>query len=487
MSMLRRSVRSFSAVTFSACMVVGIAGAGVAQSQSLDAQSTAASGSLQQSGSSLGSLEDLLPGGKAPKNIIYMIGDGMGYNHVANTNIFETGQSRYGVEGEADGEKLEQADGEAVQVFESDEWQKSSMSTYPVDSGYDPVKAWNDNDYINHDVTDSAAAGTAMATGQKTLNGMIGVDAEGKELENTNERALSIGKSAGVVSSVPFNHATPAAWGAHNSDRNALHEMADEMIDSDLNVIFGAGHPDFDDNATERSAKYEYLSEEGQDLLESNDSGFDYFDDSETFADLAAGNVSSDRYFGLAPVATTLQQNRDGESSAPGDVPENDVTDLPTMSTAALNVLNQDPDGFQVMIEGGAIDWTGHANESARNVEETQDFNAAVEAVNDWVEKNSNWDETLVIVTADHETGFLSGEEQGDGWKALHGPAGQLASHQWYSGNHTNQLVPVFVRGAGADAVIASADKQDPVRGSYIDNTTIAKLTLENWWTAEGK
>ena len=487
MSMLRRSVRTFSAVTFSTCMVVGIAGAGVAQSQTLDAQSTAAFGSLQQSGSSLGSLEDLLPGGKAPKNIIYMIGDGMGYNHVASTNLFESGQSRYGVEGEANSETLEEAGGDAVQVYENDEWQQSSMSTYPVDSGYDPVQAWNDNDYINQNVTDSAAAGTAMATGQKTLNGMIGVDAEGNELENTNERALSIGKSAGVVSSVPFNHATPAAWGAHNPDRNALHEMADEMIDGELNVVFGAGHPDFDDNAAARESNYEYISEEGQERLESGDTEFEYFDDSETFDELAAGNVSSDRYFGLAPVATTLQQNRDGESALPGDVAENDVTDLPTMSTAALNVLNQDEDGFQVMIEGGAIDWTGHANESARNIEETQDFNAAVEAVNTWVDENSNWDETLVIVTADHETGYLSGEDQGDAWKALQGQAGQLPSHEWYSGNHTNQLVPVYVRGAGADAVIAAADSQDPVRGSYIDNTTIAKLTLENWWTAEGR
>ena len=478
MSMLRRSVRSVSAVTVSAFMVVGFAGAGVAQSQPIDTSSLS-----PQSSEALGSLGDLI-GGKAPKNIIYMVGDGMGYNHVANTNFFETGQSRYGVEGEANGETLEEAGGDAVQEFEGEQWQRASMSTYPVDSGYDPVKAWNDNDYINHDVTDSAAAGTAMATGQKTLNGMIGVDAEGNKLENTNERALSVGKAAGVVSSVPFNHATPAAWSAHNADRNALHEMADEMVDSDLNVVFGAGHPDFDDNAKEREANYEYISEEAQDRLESGDTGFDYFDDSATFEDLAAGNVSSDRYFGLAPVATTLQQNRDGESQVPGDVPANDVTDLATMSTAALNVLDQDEDGFQVMIEGGAIDWTGHANESARNIEETQDFNAAVEAVTAWVDENSNWDETLVVVTADHETGYLSGPDQGDAWKALAGPAGQLPSHLCYSGYHTTQLVPVFVRGAGADDVIAAATKEDPVRGSYIDNTTVAKLTLENWWPA---
>lgn len=484
MSMLRRSVRSASAVTVSAFMVVGFAGAGVAQSQSISTDSLSPQSS--EALGSLGSLGDLI-GGKAPKNIIYMVGDGMGFNHVANTNFFESGQSRYGVEGEADGETLEQADGEAVQVFEGDEWQQSSMSTYPVDSGYDPVKAWNDNDYINHDVTDSAAAGTAMATGQKTLNGMIGVDADGNKLENTNERAISVGKSAGVVSSVPFNHATPAAWSAHNADRNALHAMADEMVDSDLDVIFGAGHPDFDDNAEEREATYEYISADAQERLESGATDFEYFDDNATFDDLAAGKVEDKQYFGLAPVATTLQQNRDGESQVPGDVPANDVTDLATMSTAALNVLGQDDDGFQVMIEGGAIDWTGHANESARNIEETQDFNAAVEAVNEWVAENSSWNETLVIVTADHETGYLSGPDQGDAWKALQGPKSEIPAHEWYSGNHTNQLVPVFVRGAGADEVLASATKEDPVRGSYIDNTTIAKLTLENWWPAAGK
>src|SRR5699024_6999886 len=128
------------------------------------------------------------------------------------------------------------------------------------------------------------------------------------------------------------------------------------------------------------------------------------------------GEVETDKVFGLAQVATTLQQGRGGDSEGklPGEVAFNEnVPDLPTMSEGALEVLGQNEDGFHLMIEGGAIDWTGHANETTRNIEETQDFNAAVESVVDWIETNSSWDETLLVVTADHETGYLGGVEDG--------------------------------------------------------------------------
>ncbi|MCG7228641.1 alkaline phosphatase [Corynebacterium minutissimum] len=131
------------------------------------------------------------------------------------------------------------------------------------------------------------------------------------------------------------------------------------------------------------------------------------------------GNVEADKkYFGLASVASTLQQGRDGNSDAaePGTDPKNDVVDLPTMTTGALNVLGQNDKGFSVMIEGGAIDWSGHSNQTGRDIEETQDFNKAVDAAIAWVKENSSWDETLLIVTADHETGYLSGKEETESW-----------------------------------------------------------------------
>lgn len=145
------------------------------------------------------------------------------------------------------------------------------------------------------------------------------------------------------------------------------------------------------------------------------------------------GNVEADKkYFGLASVASTLQQGRDGNSDAaePGTDPKNDVVDLPTMTTGALNVLGQNDKGFSVMIEGGAIDWSGHSNQTGRDIEETQDFNKAVDAAIAWVKENSSWDETLLIVTADHETGYLSGKEETESWNPQTGEKGKAPEHQ---------------------------------------------------------
>ena len=424
-----------------------------------------------------------------PKNVIYMIGDGMGYNHIASTNLYESGQSKYLVEGAFDGEAKE-LDGESVQAFE--DFERLSMTTFPEGGSYDPAKAWTDHDYVKKNkVTDSAAAGTAMATGQKVDNGVLGKSPYGHSLKNISEQAISHGKSAGVVSSVPFSHATPAAFAAHNKNRNNYTEIAEEMVGSDLNVIMGAGHPEFDDNAQKVGApNYKYISEDSFKSLRDGSAGWEFAENTADFEKWAEGNVEADKkYFGLAPVATTLQQNRSGDAKAkePGTDPKNDIVDLPTMTNGALNALGQDEDGFSLMIEGGAIDWSGHANQTGRDIEEVQDFNAAVDAAIDWVEKNSSWEETLLIVTADHETGFLSGKDETDAWKPQTGTKGTAPTHEWYSTNHTNQVVPFFFMGAGSEDIQAKVSGTDPVRGEYIDNTTVAKLALDEWWfnTAE--
>ena len=423
---------------------------------------------------------------QGPKNIIYMIGDGMGYGHVAFNNLYETGQSKYLVDGAFSAEGPEELDGESVQRFE--DFNRLSMTTYPNNSSYDPQKAWASHEYVDKGYTDSSAAGTAMSTGVKTDNGKLGVNDYGHEQENTSERAKKAGKSAGVVSSVPFSHATPAAWAAHNISRNNYLEIADEMFNSDLDVIMGAGHPFYDDdNKKKDEAKYKYLSEEVYNKLSSGESDWNYAETKEQFEALAQGEVAAgEKYFGLAPVASTLQQGRTGESAEPFDIPFNDVVDLPTMTTGALNALGQNDEGFHVMIEGGAIDWSGHGNESARDIEEVQDFNKSVDAAIDWVEENSSWDETLLVVTADHETGYLSGaNERSEGkFNSMNGGGGNTlpSGHQWYSTQHTNQVVPFFFKGAGSEALRAKATHTDPVRGDYIDNTTLAKLTLNEWW-----
>jgi alkaline phosphatase len=147
-------------------------------------------------------------------------------------------------------------------------------------------------------------------------------------------------------------------------------------------------------------------------------------------------------------------------------------------------VLDNDRDGFVLMIEGGAIDWAAHANQSGRTIEEEMDFNASVDAVIAWVNKCSNWKETLLIVTGDHETGDLWGPGSGivDG-KAVFKPIvnkgkGNVPGMQWNSPEHTNQLIPLYAKGSAAQFLRNYARAFDPVRGAYLDNTNIADLVF---------
>jgi alkaline phosphatase len=208
------------------------------------------------------------------------------------------------------------------------------------------------------------------------------------------------------------------------------------------------------------------------------------------FQALATGPTPK-RVCGILQVNETLEEKRSGSSSgAPYEVPlTQTVPTLEEMTRAALNVLDNNPNGFFVMIEGGAVDWTAHSNESGRLIEEMNDFNKSVEAVINWVNTESSWDETLVIVTADHETGYLTGPHSGQPlfgskpvWNDLvsKGP-GQLPDFEWHSGSHTNSLVPFFAKGRGAERFQKTIDGYDPVRGLYIDNTDIANAIFNMW------
>lgn len=414
-------------------------------------------------------------GNKEAKNVIVMIADGMSYNQIAATDYFTNG-------------KL------GSQIY-SRFPTKVAMSTYSVATGgYDPGAAWDDSDYIKQNPTDSAAAGTAMATGVKTYNSGLGVDVDGNAVRNLTEDFEAQGKSTGVVSSVQISHATPAAFVAHNESRNNYSEIANEMLrDSATDVIFGAGHPDFNDNGEQRADKdYRYVG--GEDTwnqvidgtLEVSDANGDgvvdeadswtLLETKEDFQNLQDGETP-ERVLGVAQVATTLQQGRSGDAQAGAfEVPFNDnVPSLAEMTGAALNVLDNNEEGFFLMVESGALDWAGHANQSGRAIEEMEAFNQAVEEVDAWVRENSNWGETLLIVTGDHETGYLSGSAN-DLTPIAATPAGVMPEMFWNSGDHTNQLVPLFAKGRSAHAFKKAADLKDPVRGKYIDNTDVPNL-----------
>ena len=400
------------------------------------------------------------------KNVVLLVGDGMGYNQVIAGNYY-----RYGAETGA--------------VFESFPV-KYGMSTFEYGKGYDPVTAWADFNYVKQNATDSASASTAMSTAIKTYNGAIGVNMGRMALNHLISDFLAIGKAAGVVSSVPFSHATPAGFVAHNVSRNNYHAIAHEMINSDLDVIIGAGHPWYNDNAgLLTKANYKYINEADYNALVAGTAGagrpWHFIDTKEGLEDVANGAASPDRLFGLARVASTFQQSRSGDVKAGAyAVPQNTgIPSLAIATTAALRTLAKNSKGFFIMVEGGAIDWASHGNQSGRLVEEQLEFVDAVQAAVDWVNQYSNWDETVIIVTADHECGYLTGPNSGPGpvWNPIaNNGAGNMPGMEWHSTDHTNALVPVYAKGPNVASLSQWVVGADPVRGNYIDNTGLA-----NW------
>ena len=415
-----------------------------------------------------------------PKNIIIMISDGCGPNQILATDYYTYGQ--------AGAQSYEQF---PVQLH---------MSTYSLGQPgteddrngiYDPASMWSDFGWINKNATDSAASATAMATGIKTYDAAIGVDSSGNALKSITEEFEEHGKATGVVSSVPFSHATPASFVAHNKNRKSFRRIAVEMIrDSTVDVIMGGGNPLFDksgDTVTDPSdLDYRYVGGEViWKALTGDGIGADADRDGigdpwtliqtkEDFESLQTGDTPK-RVIGIPQVFETLQQGRSGSTTAAAfQVPYiSTVPTLEIMARGALNVLDSDPDGFFLMVEGGAIDWANHSNQSGRMIEEETDFNNTVTAVCSWVEENSSWDETLLIVTGDHESGCLTGTS-GVFDAVVNNGKGNMPGMTWNSVFHTNQLIPLFAKGADAQELVRYADQTDPILGPYLDNTEIA-------------
>ncbi|MEM9341691.1 MAG: alkaline phosphatase [Pseudomonadota bacterium] len=483
------------------------------------------------------------------KNVILMVSDGIGFNGWLAGDYYQglANQQSY---------QIVRPDGTAPIVLGLDHHALNlidaqgnvlpsgadvSEAAGAIAQGYDPSTRWmNFEATIRNDFapvgerytsyTDSAAAGTALMAGRKTSNGRINMDWTGTERFKTiAEIASDQGKATGSVISVMISHATGAATIAHNTSRNNYVEIFNEMLASDLDVIMGAGHPLFDDsgNPVEPEDEDAYRFVGGSETLTAltSDTGvnrFTFIDAKADFEALADGGTLPERVVGVAQAGSTLQASR--EDLPAGDTPSgmafNPLTpDLATMSVGALNVLNQDPDGFFVMIEGGAVDWMGHRNDMPRFIEEQVDFNLAVDAVIAWVEENSSWDETLLIVTSDHECGGIWGE--GTWTNGTGGPvaadrsdeailaarfdptedvfneylavqdkgAGNMPGYMFSSRNHTNELVPLWALGAGAErfahftqtdlgAARLWGDQYD-WDGDYVDNTAVFHVMNE--------
>lgn len=407
---------------------------------------------------------------------------------------------------------------------------KLGMTTYPLnfsgsptfsdamEGSYDPAQAWDVTPipgqlafrgyaYLTHNAVDSAAAGTAMATGVKTYNNSINTDNFGRPLTFITEIARRLGKRTGVVTTVEFSHATPAAFGSVSASRNDYQDIARFMLRSGvLHLIMGGGHPLFDSNGRPRPApQYGRIAEEdwadlqAARLLPAGASQpWVLIQTREEFERLASGTLPPAQHvIGIFQSGSTTQQARSRavmgldptQPSGIARVPN--VPDLATMTRGALNFLSQGQGGFFLMVEGGATDWAAHTSnrppaeiQYGQLIEETVDFNRAVRAVVEWVESNSSWEDTLLIVTTDHGNGLFLGPEadQIPFQPVENRGRGQIPGMSPRpTGQHTNELVLLWAKGFGSERLLSHVRGRDlgfarhvgHNDGAYIDNTDL--------------
>lgn len=242
-------------------------------------------------------------------------------------------------------------------------------------------------------VTDSAAAATAIACGQKTFNGALGVDKNSNPIASSMEIAREAGKKTGLVTSVTINHATPAGFYAHRTHRSMIYEIGLDLISSSFDLFLGGGL----NKANEKTSSSEYrgnlyhLAQNAGYIVKEGRAGFDELVDVEP-------EKSKIWWRGCEEA---LPYAIDSKSS--------DIPRLPELTRFALDFLEKksaaDGDGFFLMVEGGRIDWAGHANEAATNLRDLLELDEAVKVALDFQSRNPD---TLIIVTGDHETGGMS-------------------------------------------------------------------------------
>ena len=293
------------------------------------------------------------------KNIIYLIGDGMGLASVSMMQL----ENKY------EPTVFDRADNIALQ------------KTYSADNR----------------VTDSAASGTALATGSKTNNTFISVTPDGKPLESLMELAATKGMATGLVVTTYIQHATPAVFYAHHTSRHAYTEISRQLLDSHIDVAIGGGMAFFDE-------------------------------------------LYGSRYEAVAkPLIALLADKEIGANS--GDY-------LATATREALRLLDarDNDNGFVLMVEGSLIDGMGHGNDAEAQQLEMQGFMDAIEAALAYAESNPD---TLVVVTADHETGGLSLVSGNADFNLSE----QGVEYRWTTNGHSGVMIPIYLYGKGAELI----------------------------------
>ncbi len=310
---------------------------------------------------------------KHPKNIILMIGDGMGVAQIYAGLTANHGKLN-----------LEQC----------------------------TTVGFHKNQASDKYVTDSAAGATAFACGQKTYNGAIGVDASGKSIPTILEIAELNGLATGLVATCSITHATPACFISHQASRSLDENIALDFLKTDIDVFIGGGRKFFT-NRTD---------------------GLNLSDSLKVMGYQIANTITEVKQVKSGKLAAFLADEQQSKFSAGrGD-------ELVKSTEVALNLLKSNKKGMFLMIEGSQIDWGGHGNDTQYIIDEMIDFDNAIGNVLDFAKKDGN---TLVIITADHETG---------GFSIIGGDlkTGQVEG-KFTTGNHTGVMIPVFAYGPGAD------------------------------------
>ncbi len=334
------------------------------------------------------------------KNVILMIGDGMGPNQIKAGEIYRD-------------EPL------AMQGFPY----MTMMETRSADN------------YI----TDSAAAATALATGVRTYNGMVGKNSQGDDLETIVDIAASLGKRTGIIATEELTGATPMGFAAHANNRGEAVNLIRSAIDTS-NVNLFASY----------NIKDAYKNEFAK-------CGYEKIDDPKLISE-----STSDKVFGSYWIHAT----------APSMSGEMDDVALDFLVTEALEYLSQDEDGFFLMAEGSHIDHGGHKNDIKYMLEELLAFDDAVKAVLKWAE---NRNDTVVIVTADHETGGLELDPtmNHDLMVAAFENPNIEEGYLWTTDGHTGVDVRFYVNGADIDFAKYSFQQKDRIQN--VDAFSIIK------------
>lgn len=292
------------------------------------------------------------------KYVFYFIGDGMGLNQVNTTEMYL---------------------GE----------QQGRIGTEPLCFASFPVAGMATTFSASNSITDSAAGGTALATGVKTYNGAIGVDANKERVMSVAERAKRAGKKVGVTTSVSVDHATPAAFYGHQPDRSMYYEIALQLPEAGFDFYAGSGFlkPARTFDKKDAPSIYPIIEQAGYTI--------------------ARGIDEYQAKAGDADKMVLIQKDGTDASSLPYAIDRNegDMT-LAQITESAIDFLSRDnKKGFFLMVEGGKIDWACHSNDPATMVKEVIDLDNAVRVAYEFYKKHPK--ETLIVITADHETGGL--------------------------------------------------------------------------------